>query len=556
MTVAPSTAVNPATFVFGSDDTAAIQAAIDAVQLATNAAGNFPSVCAGGTVFLPFGRYVITGHLTLYEGTVLRGTGMFASAIYNANAAGDDAIQVDVTGRQPALSPEYFAGACDLDIQGQRCSGHGISFVDFACYTKWRRLLIRNHGADGIHMDEIVHASFRDCYSHGNFGWGLFVTGTGPAACSTTLNFDSCEFRSNGQRTDGVTGGVNINAGVACSFTGRNLIEANCWGPGMVMNGTRCNCYNLYFEENDTDSGNLEALRVTNYSNLFVGTYFNANQRVRFTAGGTTNLMIGTQWANLAGNVTLDAGATNNQFIADDPLYARQIAGDVAAILSTFGLDRYGIGPMSGPINMSASDLQFGGGNIYGVPAGSVILSGGESAVLGGRVVAYGNAHATKADTIELYGSAALLAAVAASGWNIPAGTAYQVNGVNVADGAAWATYVPVVTASGAMTIANLVVNRAAYKALGKVVTLDVKLTFDLAAPAGQFVYITVPAGCTPAHAVVVMAVQDLRLATYSSKWVETDAVNGLQVGPGNNGNWAVPVNGTTLEFCITYERT
>jgi hypothetical protein len=75
----------------GTDDTAAIQAAIDSLNTATGASET-PTGLTGGIVVFPTGKYKITSALKVYEGTYLVGTGKYSSQIYNANTAGANAV--------------------------------------------------------------------------------------------------------------------------------------------------------------------------------------------------------------------------------------------------------------------------------------------------------------------------------------------------------------------------------------------------------------------------------------------------------------------------------
>jgi hypothetical protein len=131
-----------------ADDTAAIQAAIDAVEAA-----------GGGVVFFPAGTYIITASLTIDASSVhLVGAGRGVSKIH-CSTAGVDLIRLD-TALTNALSFLRFA---DLTIRSLAGAGNVILTVGSVGQSKFERLnLIQNNDGASIYR-QTGSAGMYDC---------------------------------------------------------------------------------------------------------------------------------------------------------------------------------------------------------------------------------------------------------------------------------------------------------------------------------------------------------------------------------------------------------
>lgn len=241
-----------------ADDTAAIQAAIDA------------AAAAGGGCVLIVGRCKITAPIRLKPKTSLRGnltaregpwsaTTLPESEIYNDNAAGEDAIVIcsdetliDTTAGVRTAIPDNAGGeaavaatnpySCSIDnlaITGNAASGHGIRIGDptdghpvtgtaFNQYctaagydTRVSGCLISFHGLDGIHMSGVPTCRITNnlCIMNGRYGLSTWTD-------------------SNGMLIEGNHIQTNTDSGCylvsfwGSSFVG-NTIELNCVTTGI-----------------------------------------------------------------------------------------------------------------------------------------------------------------------------------------------------------------------------------------------------------------------------------------------------------------------------------
>lgn len=106
----------------------------------------------------------------------------------------------------------------------------------------------------------------------------------------------------------------------------------------------------------------------------------------------------------------------------------------------------------------------------------------------------------------------------------------------------AWPTWVPVVTGSGAMTIAALSIAKAAYKIIGKTCTVSLVMSFTTGVAGGQQVNITLPAGVRSKDAIAT----NICLIADGVTVVGYIFANGVQptsslsVGRGDLANWTL----------------
>jgi hypothetical protein len=165
-----------------ADDTAQIQAALDAA----NAAG-------GHVVYFPAGTYNITAALTVHSNTTLLGDGTNSSIIYQATATAHGIIGTD-------LSSVVISS---IGLTGQPTgSGKGIYFTlntgPCTLYTTMRDVTVKNFGGDGIDIQQPIVSVFHKVLSQANGGWGFnlhTLADTGPAG--TSLQFSACYANGN-----------------------------------------------------------------------------------------------------------------------------------------------------------------------------------------------------------------------------------------------------------------------------------------------------------------------------------------------------------------------
>ena len=192
-----------------TDDTAAIQAAIDALAHSGGVAGaGIPGV--GGVIYFPTGIYVTSAPLTInaaddLQNISLVGEGPLASVIRNDATAGENALSV------VGVSGNSAHGLLirDLGVHGNASSGVGIFLQRVIRQVQLERVDVKGHGTNGIEF-----------------------TSTG-----NMLVIQSCRVRDNGTN------------GIRCSLNGEqvwlygNSIRDNAIG---ISIGSFTNIFNVY----------------------------------------------------------------------------------------------------------------------------------------------------------------------------------------------------------------------------------------------------------------------------------------------------------------------
>lgn len=150
-----------------TDDTAAIQAAIDAA----NSAG-------GGVVEMPYGIARTSGVLTTYPDMWLRGQGMNATILQTLTTSGALPGGAMI---KPSTSTDDYTTFSDFKLLGHgedETSGTGILYdTGLHSFVKMSRLWIEGFPDDGIYMDTPILTSLEDLRLRHNGRDGLFIDG-------------------------------------------------------------------------------------------------------------------------------------------------------------------------------------------------------------------------------------------------------------------------------------------------------------------------------------------------------------------------------------------
>ncbi|HEX7963201.1 MAG TPA: glycosyl hydrolase family 28-related protein [Candidatus Saccharimonadales bacterium] len=162
-----------------SDDTTAIQAAINAAYNSTAVAGG-----SGGIVYVPRGLTRVTG-LVLYDGVVLQGAGMYATVITMNSNANKSVVTNHVSSDGIGANGE-FVGVWDLTIDGNRsgqsATSHGIKFNTnptntgaandawFDTHQHVKNVRVRYCHDDGINASGRSEMRFENVYVSGCWG--------------------------------------------------------------------------------------------------------------------------------------------------------------------------------------------------------------------------------------------------------------------------------------------------------------------------------------------------------------------------------------------------
>lgn len=252
-----------------ADDTAAIQAAIDAAENA-----------GGGTVYLPPGMYKTTSTIRIDSHYInLKGIGN-KSKIVSAHT-GD---LLNITPPTTTVIP-FFCTVSDLWLQGNPSSGHGIK-VSYAFNVTLRDLYINGHGGDGVYGLHAMNCVLDTVRSDGNAkGFSLNQIDAGHR--STTCTLINCYFGSN-TALGGLLSGGDSNVLIKCLFEGNS-------NTGLyITNGeTNPNLHSCYFESNVSYSLNIDNAGA---GQIFGGRFADENVTAHINLGNTTGWMIQGTW--------------------------------------------------------------------------------------------------------------------------------------------------------------------------------------------------------------------------------------------------------------------
>ena len=148
-----------------TDDTAAIQTAINAAQ-AVGGAG-------GAIVYFPVGQYKTSAPLVVSaSGIVLQGAGRLSSTIFST-VNGQDILHL--TGTAPA--PIAYGAVRDLQFSSSNVNAGHCIFATYCQVWIYEDLQLQSAGGDGIHLDSNCYLTgISNCRAH-NLGGAAFFLG-------------------------------------------------------------------------------------------------------------------------------------------------------------------------------------------------------------------------------------------------------------------------------------------------------------------------------------------------------------------------------------------
>lgn len=161
-----------------ADDTAALQAAINAA-----------SAAGGGIVYLPSAAYLITSALTVKSYVTMRGEGMASTVIRQSTTSSSALYGVNLE----------FVKIEDLMLDGPNSgTGAGMYFTGsgsgiYVFYLSVRNVMVRRFGSDGIRVKDPVMCDFINVTSKENRSAGFYLSDGG-----TSCSFQSCFAHHNG----------------------------------------------------------------------------------------------------------------------------------------------------------------------------------------------------------------------------------------------------------------------------------------------------------------------------------------------------------------------
>lgn len=178
------------------DDTAAVQAAIDALPR------------TGGTVYLSGGTYRLTRPVRLRDKVTLRGAGDGATVLAQNDADADALTGTAV--ERITIEDLWLTG-------GGSGSGSGLTLRrggnDAVPYASLRRLTAENFGGDGIAIENGIVSVLDRVVAVGNGRYGINLYGQPGGAAGTSCALTACYGNANGQA------GIRLAKMVYCALT-------------------------------------------------------------------------------------------------------------------------------------------------------------------------------------------------------------------------------------------------------------------------------------------------------------------------------------------------
>lgn len=176
-----------------TDDTAAIQAAINALPLNPAAPVRSPSTYAnGGTVLLPRGRYKVTAPLVSRRGLRVRGEGSESSQVVSFSATGVFKHQLAEGGGYMPDEVAFEDLSIWQDATVPATSGAGIDIVPPTTNYRAVRLRVRNVIVEGtyygVRFVNGIACSVRDSLISKTVSHGVYVFDDASAATATTTS--------------------------------------------------------------------------------------------------------------------------------------------------------------------------------------------------------------------------------------------------------------------------------------------------------------------------------------------------------------------------------
>lgn len=246
LAAATVTTVATAAYVVGTDDTAAIQAAISSISPSASSAGS----SQGGTVFLPAGNYLVT-NLVQKAGVTIAGAGWKATTLI-ATASSGYVLGVNGLSHGTRMSNAHVRDLtiAPMDIQfGVIASRPACGGIDWS-YTQWCSMSdVYIHNVAGIGLNLLETYDFTSYGSHIFFVgtddttpgiWMSDAAGTGSAtnaAHFTGLHMENCPVMLRATSVNGTSIPFD-NQFVGCKF---EWDTTTIWGPypGIIIESMR-----------------------------------------------------------------------------------------------------------------------------------------------------------------------------------------------------------------------------------------------------------------------------------------------------------------------------
>ncbi len=341
------------------DDTAAIQAAIDAAYAIASSqiTLSYDNIRTGGiVVYLPTGRYNVTSTINLKDDVGLRGAGRLSSVIvssydgpilrnstfYNYNLFGMSLSDFTIIGdatktNQVGISILRDTEGTYSNILIHGCGSHG--FLLRQCVsTTLQKIEVLRCGGNGLVLEDGTNSwadltpndyptnacSISDCHFYGNDGAGIYLGLLGVNTSSNGNVFSNCVTEYNYYSSQAVTP-TGYNVEIECeSYTPNEFIDH--WAEG------GCKAH-IYFNGGDGSTpvrftrlrhfsagaaGNVERAAIVVSGILYLDSPWGQAAPYKTVSGSNAPFRITKASSSIKINDAVGSEVTNNLFVEDE----------------------------------------------------------------------------------------------------------------------------------------------------------------------------------------------------------------------------------------------
>ena len=307
-----------------TDDTAAIQAAIDSVAPTPPASpGDNPAGVSGAAVFFPAGTYKVSSTIVVPSYVSLKGEGMASSKITSSMTSGS------IVSMGTLATPAFYCVISDLCINGSSQNNTGLS-IYCAFWTLYNVQVIR-----------CANNGFYFYNSYGGFGYNIFAYYCATYAAGLAGIYLDGDIPGDGANECQFFGGVSAGCydGIRCQLGNKIAfygfqIAGNYRNGITLVNATGVTISNCYFENNATTYAGSSILGTFSFTSIDTN-YFNS---------------LGTyETKNIAANGINGTKIINNQFYTVGWTASQYMIGLTDETVSVFTLLRSTIAGNSSP---------------------------------------------------------------------------------------------------------------------------------------------------------------------------------------------------------------
>lgn len=325
------------TVTYGTDNKTAIQNALN------------QGIASGQAVYIPAGRYYVSGALSASISTAtettqhfsLLGAGMAQSFLVfgygNYNGLTLTGPGASGTTLQAYMNVEGFA----LEKAGGGGGdglGVGLYLIQVA-YSTFTRIKATGW-ADGCYTTDTLSNDFFQCNFRWNSNAGVFLTAETSYSYPNAISFFQCEISNNVNNGLAIINGANINV-IGGAIEGNGVGSANTWAGGIYVSGgplqgaCGLNVIGTYFEA-EQGYGDV-MINVSDYSGTYniIGCTFHRNSSSQYV---NSNIYVNNNSSSVPINVNVRGNGFKRQgtYVASS---SRPYVGFLNALATRFVID-------------------------------------------------------------------------------------------------------------------------------------------------------------------------------------------------------------------------